>query len=283
MGVRRSECRQSGNNRRRTGLNRIGVIGFGTMGEAIIRGLRAQDATVEAAIIERSAERRLVADGMQGVTDMSDHTDRFASFAELVVLAVKPQDLESVARKIGSVLSGKNVISILAGTSVERLTTRLPNARFVRFMPNLAASIGQAAVGVAIPADTNAAFRNDALQVARAIGTPFEIPERLLAAFTGISGSGIAFVFSFIHALALGGTKAGITYEESLAIALQVLRGAGSLAEQTALNPQVLLSKVISPAGTTIEGIRTLEHGGFTACVMDAVAAAARRADELEV
>ena len=188
-------------------MKRIGIVGFGTMGEAIVRGLRAQDETIEAAIIERSAERRSVAAEMRHVADLSDNAEHFSKFAELLVLAVKPQDLESVAGTIGPALSGKQVISILAGTSVAKLTARFPNTRFVRFMPNLAASIGQAAVGVAIPADTPAAFRADALQVARSLGVPFELPERLLAAFTGISGSGIAFVFSFIHAMALGGTR----------------------------------------------------------------------------
>ncbi len=263
-------------------MKRIGIIGFGTMGEAIVRGLQAKDASITAAVIEKSKERRQVAASIDGVDDLSDHPEDLPGLADIIVLSVKPQDLEEIADKLGHVLAGNSIISILAGTSIQTLSARFPGADFVRFMPNLAASIGEAAVGVAIPEDTEAAFREDAFTVARAIGEPFELPERLLAAFTGVSGSGIAYVMSFIHALALGGTRAGMTYEQSLEIARKVVDGACSLLQTTGENPQLLLSRVISPAGTTIDGIRTLENGKFTATVMDAVTAAAHRAGELE-
>ncbi|WP_455381419.1 pyrroline-5-carboxylate reductase [Salinispira pacifica] len=283
-------------------MKSIGIVGFGTMGEAIVRGLQARDRDIAASIIDKRPERRNAATQLEGVTDLTERPEEIRDRSDLIVLAVKPQDLDNVVESMGHVLAGNRIVSILAGTSINSLLTHLPGCSFVRFMPNLAASLGRAAVGVAIPADTLPEFRADALTVAKAIGVPFELPERLLAAFTGLSGSGIAYVFQFIHALALGGTRAGITYEQSLEIALQVVKGAASLlspqtdgpgqtgeaggaSESSAvppLHPQELLSKVISPAGTTIDGIRALERGGFTASVMEAVVAAARRADRIE-
>lgn len=272
-------------------MKRIGIVGFGTMGEAIVRGLRAKDPSVTAAVVEKMPERRNRAAEMEGVTDLSDRPEELRDRSDLIVLAVRPQDLDNVVESIGHILAGNRIVSILAGTTINSLLTHLPGCSFVRFMPNLAASLGTAAVGVAMPPDTTPQFREDALTVAEAIGVPFEIPERLLAAFTGLSGSGIAYVFQFIHAMSLGGTRAGITYEQSLDIAEQVVAGALSLlcapasagaGAAPAHHPQELLSKVISPAGTTIDGIRALERGGFTASVMDAVVAAARRADRLE-
>ncbi len=268
------------------------------MGEAIVRGLRAKDRSITASVVEKMPERRARAAEIEGVTDLSERPDELRDRSDLIVLAVKPQDLDNVVESIGHILAGNRIVSILAGTTINSLLTHLPGCSFVRFMPNLAASLGKAAVGVAMPPDTTPQFRADALTVAEAIGVPFEIPERLLAAFTGLSGSGIAYVFQFIHAMSLGGTRAGITYEQSLEITVQVVAGALSLLRADAgspdggetgtgqpagrHHPQELLSKVISPAGTTIDGVRALERGGFTASVMDAVVAAARRADRLE-
>jgi len=259
------------------------------MGEAIVRGLRAKDPLISAAIVDKSVERRQRAREMESVTDLTDSPEKLRDFSELIVLSVKPQDLDSVVESIGHVLAGNRIVSILAGTRIDTLLTHLPGCSFIRFMPNLAASLGKAAVGLAAPPETDPQFLADARTIAEAIGTPFELPEQLLSAFTGLSGSGIAYLFQFVHAMALGGTRAGIPYEQSLQITCKMVEGASALlasgqAGAVALpsHPQQLLSKVISPAGTTIDGIRALEHGGFTASVMDAVVAASRRADRLE-
>jgi pyrroline-5-carboxylate reductase len=114
------------------------------------------------------------------------------------------------------------------------------------------------------------------------LGTPLELPEKLMPAVTGVSGSGIAYVFAFLHGLALGGAKAGMPYDTSLDAALTTLEGAVAALRNRQEHPVALLSKVASPAGTTIEGIHVLEERGFTAAVMDAVVAAARRAQEME-
>ena len=124
-------------------------------------------------------------------------------------------------------------------------------------------------------------LREDALVLAAALGTALEIPEKLMSAMTGVSGSGLAFVFQFVHAMAQGGVAAGFDYQTALAVAVAGLEGAASLLKDGA-HPMELASRVTSPAGTTIQGVRALEKGGFTAAVMEAVEAAARKATEFE-
>ena len=108
------------------------------------------------------------------------------------------------------------------------------------------------------------------------------IPEKLMAAITGLSGSGIAFVFHFVHALALGGVREGFPYPQALEHALDTIDGATALLRSTGDHPIAFESRVCSPAGTTIEGVKALEKGGFTDAVLEAVSASARRAHELE-
>jgi len=137
-------------------------------------------------------------------------------------------------------------------------------------------------VAVSFGEEADAGFKKDALEIARAVGVPFEIPEKQMAAFTGLSGSGIAYVFSFIHALAMGGVNAGIKYDDSLAIAIATVEGAVAVMKSADTHPAELVSRVASPGGTTIEGIRALEQAGFNAAVMEAVSAAARKAALME-
>lgn len=209
------------------------------------------------------------------------------SAAELVrrcdtcILCVKPQDLSALSAEIRSESRGKRFISILAGKGTATLASALDSQDVARFMPNLAATTGKSLVGVAFHSGASPLFREDSLAVAKTLGSALEIPERLMAAMTGISGSGIAYALSFIHALSQGGVAAGFDYPTALKIAVGTMEGAVSLLAEGA-HPLELVSRVTSPAGTTIQGIRALEKGGMAAAVMEAVEAAARRAQELE-
>jgi pyrroline-5-carboxylate reductase len=149
-------------------------------------------------------------------------------------------------------------------------------------MPNLAAQEQKALVGISYSPSVTNDFKQDCISIAEAMGTPCELPESLMPAVTGLSGSGIAFVFSFLHAMALGGVNAGIPYPKALDIALATVEGAVALVKKSGQNPITLLSQVVSPAGTTIKGISCLEQYGFNYSVISAVQAAAERAKELE-
>jgi pyrroline-5-carboxylate reductase len=148
-------------------------------------------------------------------------------------------------------------------------------------MPSLAAVKGASLVGVSFHPAATPQMRDDSLTIAGALGAHLEIKENLMSAMTGVSGSGLAYVFSFVHAMALGGVAAGFDYKTALSVAVAGLEGAVSLLKD-GTHPLELASRVTSPAGTTIQGVRALERGGFTAAVMEAVEAAARRATELE-
>ena len=169
--------------------------------------------------------------------------------------------------------AGKGITSILKGFNAGSIA---------RFMPNLAAKNGKALVGISFCNNSNNAFKNECMDISKAIGTPCEIDESLMPAVTGLSGSGIAFAFSFIHALALGGVESGINYQKSIEIAVATVEGAVEVLKNSNDNPIEWLSRVISPAGTTIKGLKTLEENGFTYSVMKAVESASKRAKELE-
>ena len=271
-------------------MNRISVLGFGNMGEALARGLSDRHPDMQIAVLEKRAERRSLCESFGYATFADTQLDEFLTFSDTVVLSVKPQDLVALAvSPVGHTgspsaagFAAVDVLSILAGTTISTLQTALCPREVARLMPSLAAQVGRSAVGVALPESASESLRAKALLVAEAMGTAYELPERLMSAITGLSGSGLAYVFAFIHALALGGTRAGIPYAQSLAVARDVTAGAAELLSQTGDHPIEALSRVISPAGTTIEGVSVLEERGFSSAVIDAVIAAADRAAELE-
>lgn len=263
-------------------MKKIGIIGFGNMGSALAAGLKDTEYTL--AVSEAKKDRARVAAEQYGLEVYAEKKDLLV-FADILVIAVKPQELDSLVDELNSqtaLVKGKLAISIIAGRSIEYVMSRLELGAMARFMPNLAATVGKAAVGVAYSPEASAEFKKDCINIASAIGKPYELPESLIAAITGLSGSGIAYVFSFIHAMALGGVKTGIPYPKALDIALDTVEGAAAVVRKSGENPIEWLSRVISPAGTTIQGIAALEENAFTHGVMKAVESAARRAKELE-
>jgi len=255
----------------------VGIIGFGNMGEAVALGLvRNKQA---AHVYQTEGANKAKALKNKRLTVHND-LESLVKASSIVVLAVKPQAMPRLLEELAPLAKDKAFISLAAGLSTASFQKHL-GAQIVRFMPNLAAKVGRSVVGVSPGQDCSPAFAQQAVAVAQAIGTAVVIPERLMAAVTGLSGSGIAFVFHFIHSLALGGVREGFAYPQALALALDTVDGAVSLLRSTGEHPAAFESRVCSPAGTTIEGIRALERGGLTDAVMEAVAAASRRAQEL--
>lgn len=260
-------------------MKKIGIIGFGIMGSAFAGGLKGRG--YEIAATDTRPERNRLAEDEFGLVSFAEPNE-LVSFADILVIAVKPQDLSGLLEEISSRTAGKRIISIVAGRKIADFQKTLKPSGTARFMPNLAAKVGKALIGVSYSDDCDEDFREECRKIAAAIGEPCEIPEKLMPAVTGLSGSGIAFVFAFLHAMAMGGVAAGIAYPRALEIALTTTEGAFTVVRDSGENPMEWLSRVISPAGTTIKGIEALEAGGFTATVMKAVEEAARRAWELE-
>jgi len=261
---------------------KLGIIGFGNMGQSIAGGLVKALDSIEIAVVEKDPAKAGQAEKMDNIRLFEKADESFFSFSDYIVIAIKPQDLPELFVDISQYTREKEIISIAAGKSINYFQKNLKTEKIIRFMPNLAASIGKAVVGIAFSAQADTAFRNAAFTIAKALGTPVELPERSMSAITGLSGSGIAYVFQFIHSLAMGGVREGIPYEKALNIALGTVEGATEVLQQSGEHPAALLSKVTSPNGTTIEGITALEENAFTASVMQAVHRASKRADELE-
>ncbi len=200
----------------------------------------------------------------------------------IVVLAVKPQHIAGVAEEIREGLSASQlVISLAAGVTLERLCHGLGTQRVVRVMPNTPCLVGKGVSGYALGP---LATPEDAQVVQRmmgSVGLAVQVDEPLLDGVTGLSGSGPAFVYLMIEALADGGVRAGLPRATALALAAHTVRGAAEMVVSLGEHPAVLKDRVTSPGGTTIAGLQVLEDHSVRGTLMAAVMAATGRAREL--
>jgi pyrroline-5-carboxylate reductase len=261
-------------------MKTIGIVGYGIMGEACGAGFIRKLPHISLLVHDAKKDRREAAAGSRGVSVAASASEVLRG-SDLTVLSIKPQDFSAFAADAREAARGRAVISIMAGQKIQSISEALGTDQVSRFMPTLAALKGASMVGVSFHPAAAAGLHADALVLAAALGTALEIPERLMGAMTGVSGSGLAFVFQFVHAMAQGGVASGFDYRTALAVAVAGLEGAASLLKDGA-HPMELASRVTSPAGTTIQGVRALEKAGFTAAVMEAVEAAARKAMDFE-
>lgn len=263
---------------------KIGFIGAGNMGEALIRGLRETrtagggDIVVSEPVTAR-ASRIVKAYKVQLARDNVEVVRR----ADVIFLAVKPQQMGRVLREIGGAPErGRLFVSVAAGVPLSRIASRLPPpARLARAMPNTPALVGEGATAVCFGTGATAADRRLVMAVFGAFGRTVQLDEELLDAVTGLSGSGPAYVFTFIQALADGGVKAGLPRSTALELAAQTVLGSARMVLETGKHPLELRDQVASPGGTTIQGIAVLEERGLMGAVMAAVAAAAEKSRQL--
>ncbi len=253
------------------------------MAEALIGGLLRSRAVEPSALwaTDPVADRRDVMKQRFGIRIGADNRDATA-WAEVVLLAVKPQSLDVVVEDLSSALPGRLVISIAAGVPLTRIAARLPEqVRLIRVMPNAPALIGE---GMSVLAIGPGATEDDA-QLARAlfeaVGQVVVVEERLMQAVTGLSGSGPAYACVIIEALADGGVKMGLSRGVAQLLAAQTMVGAARMLLQTGEHPGQLKDRVASPGGTTMAGLYQLEEGGLRATLMAAVEAATKRAEQL--
>jgi pyrroline-5-carboxylate reductase len=262
-------------------MDRIGIIGFGNMGEAFAAALRRMHPQLVITAFDVKPARLAAAAPKLGIAVTADPAAVVAG-SDLTIICVKPQDIAALMSALAPHSKGKQFVSILAGTRIQRFVESLGTPHVARFMPNIAAVVGKALLGVSFAPGADPAFRARCLSVAEAFGASLEMPERLMPAMCGLSSSGLAYVFAFADALALGGVAAGFDYPTALKVAVEALESAAAMLKSSPAHPRELISRVASPAGTTIQGLRALERGGFTAAVMEAVEAGARRAQEFE-
>ena len=261
----------------------IGFIGAGKMAEALIAGvLRAGLAGADGVIASDVSAARREAVAALGVQTVAENA-RVLAFARAVVLAIKPQQAAAVLDEVRPhVRPDHLIVSIMAGVPTRAIEARLPaGTRVVRVMPNTACLVGAAASGVAAGAHATAEDVRWVLELFGAVGRAEAVDERLLDAVTGLSGSGPAYIFTVIEALADGGVAEGLPRETALALAAQTVMGAGRMVLESGEHPAVLRDRVTSPAGTTAEGLAVLEAHGVRNAFAQAVRAAARRSRAL--
>ncbi len=261
----------------------VAMIGSGQMGEALIGGwLAAKTVSADALFAtDASAERRDVMKRRFGVRTGSDNREA-ASWAGVVVLAVKPQILDGVVKDLSSALADKLVLSIAAGVTIAHLEKLAPKGtRFVRVMPNTPVLVRDGVSALSFGAGVTEKDQQLARHLFEAVGRAVVVEEKLMDAVTGLSGSGPAYVFLAIEALADGGVKMGLPRTVADLLAAQTVLGAARMVLETGEHPAKLKDRVASPGGTTIAGLHRLEQGGLRAALMAAVESAAKRSEEL--
>jgi pyrroline-5-carboxylate reductase len=265
-------------------LPRVGFLGAGKMATALAQGWLAAGLVNSEHVLASdpvSAARQVFRSETAART--TDNNREVVSASDLLVLAVKPQSMAALLADIRTTVSSRHLlVSIAAGITLRQLAEGLgPDRRLIRVMPNTPCLVGASASGYA--ASEKAMPEDVALvdRLLKAVGRAFALPEHLLDAVTGLSGSGPAFVYVMIEALSDGGVRVGLPRDVATALAAQTVYGAAKMLLETGAHPGVLKDMVTSPGGTTIAGLHALERRGLRAALMDAVEAATLQATAL--
>lgn len=265
---------------------KLGLIGCGKMGRALIEGaLMAKVVAPTDVFVSSLSEksRKALADEL-GVIALESN-EEVARMADTVYLCVKPNILPIVLLELAEspdCIDGTLLISTAAGITLNQLESTLPdNAKIVRCMPNTPSLIGKGAAAYSLGRNTDTQDALTTCTLLGAVGSVIEIEEKLMDAVTGISGSGPAYVYTFIEAMADAGVLEGLPRQQALELATQTVLGAAAMIAETGLHPAILRDMVTSPGGTTITAIKALEEGAFRATTMNAVHAAAEKARQI--
>ncbi|MCI2049064.1 MAG: pyrroline-5-carboxylate reductase [Lachnospiraceae bacterium] len=262
----------------------IGFIGLGNMAKAMISGILAgqlvQPGDITGSAATEETRQKVSADfGIR----TSDSNSQVAAESDIIVLAVKPQYLPVVIEDINdNVDDSKLIVSIAAGKTTKQLTQYFSRpVKIVRCMPNTPALVGAGCSAVCRSENVTDAELESAMKLLRCCGLAEVVPESLMDAVVGVSGSSPAFVFMFIEAMADAAVREGMPRQQAYRFAAQSVMGSAKLMLETGKTPAELKDMVCSPAGTTIEGVAALEKGAFRASVIDAVTAASERSKKM--
>ncbi|MBP6740676.1 MAG: pyrroline-5-carboxylate reductase [Leptospiraceae bacterium] len=247
-------------------MKKVGIIGLGNMGYPIYQAIQNEFAVTCYDPYNKNKE-----------IPFEPVFSKFEENSEIIIVCVKPDKVSDVLKQLKA---PKKIFSIAAGISLSKLRENAPpNSKIVRLMPNLPLQIKEGCMGFI--GDKEA--YDDVKSIFEKLGLLIELSsESAIDAVTGLSGSGPAFVFSFIQALAEGGVKSGLPYSDALRLSIQTVKGSAMLLEEeSGTHPSELRNKVTSAGGTTIFGLDKLEENNFHYAVMNAVFAAFKRAEEL--
>jgi pyrroline-5-carboxylate reductase len=267
---------------------RIAFVGAGSMAEAIFRGLIERGITKpdQLYVMNRSNQAKLDRiHGQYGVHVTNDPATKeaFIQQADVVVLCMKPKDVEISFQELKPLLSERQLlVSVIAGLSITKmehlLDTQMPIART---MPNTSSTIGLGATGISFSSVVNESNRQLAVDMFEAVGIVSVVEESMLEIVTGVSGSGPAYVYYFMEAMMKAAAQGGMTEEDARKLTVQTVLGAAQMVQQTGENPAELRRKVTSPNGSTQAAIEALDGHHFSEGIVSAVFRSAQRAKEM--
>ena len=261
----------------------LGIIGCGKMGSALVKGAIKENAIdgQKVVVIDLVPELAQKLSNDIGATVAKTNDDLIKN-ADAVLLCVKPQDMISLTDSFNKERSSKLFISIAAGIKIDDLEKSLKNDdRVIRVMPNTPAMIGQGASAQSKGKNATESDAEFVSKILNAVGISLEVPEKQLDAVTGLSGSGPAYIYTVIEALADGGVLVGLPKEKALTLAAKTVIGAAEMVMKSDEHPAKLRDQVASPGGTTIAGLAALESGKLRSTLIEAVKAATKRSEEL--
>ncbi|HEY9623320.1 MAG TPA: pyrroline-5-carboxylate reductase [Crinalium sp.] len=261
---------------------KLGIIGGGVMGEALLSRLVMQKTYApEHVIVSEPQEQRRDALARQYGVQVTADNQNVVATANVLLLAIKPQVFDAVVAGLSQSESEQLVISILAGIPLQKLEAAFERQPVIRAMPNTPATVGVGMTAIAPGTHVTSEHTAIAKQLFQAVGDVVEVPESMMDAVTGLSGSGPGYVAVVIEALTDGGVAAGLPRAIAAQLALQTVRGTAELLHTSGLHPAELKDRVTSPGGTTIAGIAQLEKAGLRSALIEAVKAAYQRSLEL--
>lgn len=261
---------------------KVGFIGAGNMGSAIIKGILSKQYLPANDILISRKRPELSSDFAKAGVQIMKSNLELAQKADCVILAIKPIYAAGVISEVYEAIKGKFVISIMGAWTFEMLKDALPEtSRFIRVMPNTPLAVGE---GMSLISNRYTCTEDEfdfAKQIFEAAGKVAIVEDHVYTPANGISGCGPAFVYQFIEALADGGVRYGVPRALAYELAAQTLIGAARMVLESGDHPGKLKDAVCSPGGTTIEGIYALEKGGMRAAVIEAVGATVEKTNKL--
>lgn len=270
--------------RKVSGMLKLGLIGCGKMGGALLRGVEQAlgKSSLNVALSDVVPEAVNSLRKCLSCKSITGTPAEVAAVSEVIILAVKPADMKALCETLAQVKGSRLYLSIAAGISLANLETWLGGKqRVIRSMPNTPALVGKGAAAFSLGSKANAKDAGVVTKILSAVGTADKVAEKLLDAVTGLSGSGPAYIYTVIEALADGGVLMGLPRATALRLAAQTVAGAAEMVLTTGKHPAALRDEVTSPGGTTIAALEKLEQYGLRNAMIQAVRAAAEKSKVL--
>jgi pyrroline-5-carboxylate reductase len=264
-------------------MNKLGIIGGGAMGSALLKGIISRGLIKPADIymveVDSAKQSRLKEQYRIHVTES---IDEIITECQTLLLAVKPNIIPVVLQELAVKVDNRFlVISIAAGVTLNFLESRLPGTRVIRVMPNTPAKIGKGVSAYTLGVNTTAMDDQQVRELLSCVGKVIKVPEHLLDAVTAVSGSGPAYVYYFMEALIDAAVMIGLSRTDAMLLVTETFLGSAELLRETAEDPAKLRNEVTSPGGTTAAALFELQQGACAGVIMKAVVAAAQKSQEL--